>query len=208
MRKIPDYSYCVIGILGFTFAPLRIDMKKLGLTIFTLALLTVSCKDKEVESPVMVEETKVEAPAEQTETKELKLSADNMDAYADSEDKMMVSLGNDDDQQRLQKAIQIIGNYNIIYDAEDGIDNDKTDAAFLKQVGGKTFKEVCEVAVGYLKADQQRELDRIKDLLGTIKDPKAASEADKYNEAQNDLKEAKKMPITIDAYKYNEECFL
>ncbi|MDM1346275.1 MAG: hypothetical protein ACRCVU_00795 [Flavobacterium sp.] len=183
-------------------------MKKLSLTIFALALLTVSCKDKEAEAPVVVEETKVEAPAEQTETKELKLSAENMDAYADSEDKMMVSLSNDDDQQRLQKAIQIIGNYNIIYDAEDGIDNDKTDAAFLKQVGGKTFKEVCEVAVGYLKADQQRELDRIKDLLGTIKDPKATSEADKYNEAQNDLKEANKMPITLDAYVYNEECFL
>ncbi|MDR0193578.1 MAG: hypothetical protein LBI73_00520 [Myroides sp.] len=183
-------------------------MKKLSLTIFALALLTVSCKDKEAEAPVVVEETKVEAPAEQTETKELKLSAENMDAYADSEDKMMVSLGNDDDQQRLQKAIQIIGNYNIIYDAEDGIDNDKTDAAFLKQVGGKTFKEVCEVAVRYLKADQQRELDRIKDLLGTIKDPKAALETDKYNEAQNDLKEANNMPITLDAYVYNEECFL
>ncbi|MDR2223971.1 MAG: hypothetical protein LBE34_14725 [Flavobacteriaceae bacterium] len=182
-------------------------MRKLGLTIFALALLTVSCKDKEVETPVVGEETKVEAPAEQTETKELKLSAENMDAYANSEDKMMVSLG-DNDQLRLQKAIQIIGNYNIIYDAEDGIDNDKTDAAFLKLVGGKTFKEVCEVAVGYLKADQQNELDRIQVLLGTIKDPKAASEVDKYNEAQNDLKEAKKMPITLDAYKYNEECFL
>ncbi|KZE83583.1 hypothetical protein HX017_02480 [Myroides marinus] len=182
-------------------------MKKLSLTIFAVALLTVSCKDKQVETPVVVEDTKVEAPAEQTETKELRLSAENMDAYAESEDKMMVSLG-DDDQWRLQKAIQIIGNNNIIYDAEDGIDNYKTDAAFLKQVGGKTFKEVCEVAVGYLKADQQRELDRIKDLLGTIKDPKAASEVDKYNEAQNDLKEANKMPITLDAYVYNEECFL
>lgn len=191
----------------FTFVSLSIDMRKLGLTIFALALLTVSCKDKEVETPVVGEETKVEAPAEQTETKELKLSAENMDAYANSEDKMMVSLG-DNDQLRLQKAIQIIGNYNIIYDAEDGIDNDKTDAAFLKLVGGKTFKEVCEVAVGYLKADQQNELDRIQVLLGTIKDPKAASEVDKYNEAQNDLKEAKKMPITLDAYKYNEECFL
>ncbi len=207
MRKLADYGYCIIGVLGFTFVPLRINMKKLSLTIFAVALLTVSCKDKQVETPVVVEDTKVEAPAEQTETKELRLSAENMDAYAESEDKMMVSLG-DDDQWRLQKAIQIIGNNNIIYDAEDGIDNYKTDAAFLKQVGGKTFKEVCEVAVGYLKADQQRELDRIKDLLGTIKDPKAASEVDKYNEAQNDLKEANKMPITLDAYVYNEECFL
>lgn len=207
MRKIADYSYCIIGVLGFTFAPLRIDMKKLSLTIFALALLTVSCKDKEAEASVVVEETKVETVEEQPKTIELRLSAENMDVYAVSEDKMMVSLG-DDDQMRLQKAIQIIGNNNIIYGVEEDIDNDKTDAAFLKQVGGKTFKEVCEVAVGYLKADQQRELDRINTLLGTIKDPKAASEVDKYNEAQNDLKEAKKMPITIDAYDYNEECFL
>ncbi|MFD0699389.1 hypothetical protein [Myroides pelagicus] len=182
-------------------------MRKVGLAIVGLMLLTVSCKDKEVETPVVVEETKVETVEEQPKTTELRLSAENMDKYAESEDKMMVSLG-DDDQMRLQKAIQIIGNYNIVYGAEEDIDNDKTDAVFLKQVGGKTFKEVCEVAEGYLKAYQQRELDRINTLLGTIKDPKAASEEDKYNEAQNDLEEAKKMPITIDAYDYNEECFL
>lgn len=184
-------------------------MKKVGLILFALVVLTVSCKDKEVETPlVVIEKATVETPQEQPEIKELRLSAENMDAYMDSEDKMMVSLGNDNEQQRLQKAIQIIGNYNIIYDEEEGIDNDKTDAAFLKQVGGKTFKEVCEVAVGYLKADQQRELDRINELLGTIRSPKAASEVDKYNEAQNDLREADKMPITLDAYVYNEECFL
>lgn len=183
-------------------------MKKTVFALMSLALLTVSCKEKEVKAPVVVEENKVEATTEQTEAKELKLSAENMDAYADSEGKMMVSLGNDDDQQRLLKAIQIIGNYNIIYDAEDGIDNYKTDAAFLKQVGGKTFKEVCKIAEDYLKADQQRELDRIKDLLGTIKDHKTVSEAEKYNEAKNDLEEAKRMPITLDAYEYNEECFL
>lgn len=179
-------------------------MKKVGITLFALTLFTVSCKDKEVETTV-VEESVVVTPQEQPLANELKLSGVDMDAYMDSEDKMMVSLG-EIDKLHLQKAIQIIGNMNIFYTEDDGIDHDKTDKAFLKQVGGKAFLQVCQVAEGYLKADQQRELDRIKDLLGTIKDPKADEE--KYNEAQHDLKEANKMAITLDAYAFSEECFL
>lgn len=181
-------------------------MRKIGLTLFALALLVVSCKEKEVETVVM-EETKVETTQVQTETKELRLAVDNMDAYMDSEDKMMLTLG-DVDQLRLQKAIQIIGNMNVIYTDDEGIDHDKTDAAFLKEVGGKTFKEVCKVAEGYLKADQQREFDRINAILGSIKDPKADADVERYNEAQHDLKEANKIPVTLDAYTYSEECFL
>ncbi|AJH16281.1 hypothetical protein [Myroides profundi] len=181
-------------------------MKKVGITLFALALLTVSCKDKEVKTEV-VEETQIVTPQVQSETADLKLAADNMDAYMESEDKMMTSLG-DADQLRLQKAIQIIGNMNVIYTEDDGIDHDKTDAAFLKEVGGKTFKEVCKVAEAYLKADQQREFDRINGILGSIKDPKADADVERYNEAQHDLKEANKIPITLDAYTYSEECFL
>ncbi len=181
-------------------------MKKVGITLFALALLTVSCKDKEVKTEV-VEETQIVTPQVQPETADLKLDADNMDAYMESEDKMMTSLG-DADQLRLQKAIQIIGNMNVIYTDDDGIDHDKTDAAFLKEVGGKTCKEVCKVAEGYLKADQQREFDRINGILGSIKDPKADADVERYNEAQHDLKEANKIPITLDAYTYSEECFL
>ncbi|MDM1397644.1 hypothetical protein HX049_10685 [Myroides odoratimimus] len=181
-------------------------MKKVGITLFALTLLTVSCKDKEGQTEV-VEETQIVIPQVQPETADLKLAADNMDVYMESEDKMMVTLG-DADQLRLQKAIQIIGNMNVIYTDDDGIDHDKTDAAFLKKVGGKTFKEVCKVAEGYLKADQQRELDRINRILGSIKDPKADADVERYNEAQHDLKEANKIPITLDAYTYSEECFL
>ncbi|EHO04967.1 MULTISPECIES: hypothetical protein [Myroides] len=181
-------------------------MKKVGITLFALALLTVSCKDKEVQTEV-VEETQIVTPQIQPETADLKLAADNMDAYMDSEDKMMVTLG-DADQLRLQKAIQIIGNMNVIYTEDEGIDHDKTDAAFLKEVGGKTFKEVCKVAEGYLKADQQREFDRINAILESIKDPKADADIERYNEVQHDLKEANKIPVTLDAYTYSEECFL
>ena len=181
-------------------------MKKLSIVLVALSLFAVSCKDKEAET-TMVEETQVVTPQEQPQVTELKLSGDNMDIYLESENKMMLSLA-EADQLRLQKAIQIIGNLNVIYAEDDGIDHDKTDAAFLKQVGGKTFKEVCVVAEGYLKADQQREFDRINTLLGSIKDPKAASDTQRYNEAQHDLKEANKIPVTLDAYTYSEECFL
>lgn len=181
-------------------------MKKLSIILVALSLFTVSCKDKEAETTV-VEETQVVTPQEDTKAIELKLSGDNMDTYIDSEEKLMVTLG-EADQLRLQKAIQIIGNMNVIYAEDDGIDHDKTDAAFLKQVGGKTFKEVCVVAESYLKADQQREFDRINGILGSIKDPKTTSDAERYNEAQNDLKEANKIPVTLDAYTYSEECFL
>lgn len=181
-------------------------MKKVGLIAVAVAVLTIGCKDKEVIAPV-VEDTQVNVIQETVETKELKLSGETMDTYMDSENVMMISLV-EKDQLRLQKAIQIIGNMNIFYTEDEGIDNDKTDAAFLKIVGGKTFKQVCAVAEGYLKAEQKQELDRIHNLLGTIKDPKAASEVDRYNEAQQNLKEANQMPITLDDYTYNEECFL
>lgn len=181
-------------------------MKKVGLGLLTFALCVASCQDKKVEVPA-VEEATVESIQETVETKELKLSGETMDTYMDSEDAMMNSLV-EKDQLRLQKAIQIIGNMNIFYTEDEGIDNYKTDAAFLKIVGGKTFKQVCDTAEGYLKAEQKQELDRIHNLLGTIKDPKAASEVDKYNEAQQNLKEVNQMPITLDDYTYNEECFL
>ncbi|MFM9401724.1 hypothetical protein ACKLNQ_07245 [Myroides odoratimimus] len=181
-------------------------MKKVGIILFALALLTVSCKDKEVQTEA-VEETQIVTPQVQPVTADLKLAADNMDVYMESEDKMMVTLG-DADQLRLQKAIQIIGNMNVIYTEDEGIDHDKTDAAFLKEVGGKTFKEVCKVAEGYLKADQQREFDRINAILESIKDSKADADIERYNEAQHDLKEANKIPVTLDAYTYSEECFL
>ncbi|MEK6506729.1 hypothetical protein [Myroides sp. C4067] len=181
-------------------------MKKVGIILFALALLTVSCKDKEVQTEA-VEETQIVIPQVQPVTADLKLAADNMDVYMESEDKMMVTLG-DADQLRLQKAIQIIGNMNVIYTEDEGIDHDKTDAAFLKEVGGQTFKEVCKVAEGYLKADQQREFDRINAILESIKDPKADADIERYNEVQHDLKEANKIPVTLDAYTYSEECFL
>lgn len=181
-------------------------MKKVGLIAVAVAVLTIGCKDKEVIAPV-VEDTQVNVIQETVETKELILFGETMDTYMDSEDAMMTSLV-EKDQLRLQKAIQIIGNMNIFYTEDEGIDNYKTDAAFLKIVGGKTFKQVCDTAEGYLKAEQKQELDRIQNLLGTIKDPKAASEVDKYNEPQQNLKEANQMPITLDDYTYNEECFL
>lgn len=181
-------------------------MKKVGLIAVAVAVLTIGCKDKEVIAPV-VEDTQVNVVQETSETKELKLSGETMDTYMDSEAAMMTSLV-EKDQMRLQKAIQIIGNMNVFYTDDDDIDNDKTDAAFLKIVGGKTFKQVCATAEEYLKADQQRELDRINEGLGRIRSPKAASEADRYNEFRKDLEDAKKMTVTLDEYTYNEECFL
>ncbi|MTG97305.1 MULTISPECIES: hypothetical protein [Myroides] len=182
-------------------------MRHLGLTLLMLSLFTVGCKDKAVKVAVIEKESKVEVIQEQVKTNELRLAVEDMEAYMDSEDKMMASLG-DADQLRLQKAIQIIGNYNIVYSEDDGIDNDKTDAVFLKLVGGKIFSEVCELAEGYLREDKQRELDRIQALLGSIKTPEVDSEVERFNEAQQNLKEADKMPITLDDYEYNEECFL
>ncbi|WP_262924268.1 hypothetical protein [Myroides odoratimimus] len=41
-------------------------MKKVGITLFALALLTVSCKDKEVQTEV-VEETQIVTPQIQPE---------------------------------------------------------------------------------------------------------------------------------------------
>lgn len=181
-------------------------MKKVGLGLLAFALFVASCQDKKVEAPV-IEEANVETVKDEVETKELRLSGETMDMYMDSEDAMMVSLG-EKDQMRLQKAIQIIGNMNVFYAEDDGIDNDKTDAEFLKIVGSKTFKQVCDIAEGYLKADKQRELDRINDGLGSIRSPKSESEKDRYNEFMKDREEANQMSVTLDEYVYNEECFL
>lgn len=181
-------------------------MKTIGLGLLTFALLGASCQDKKVEAPI-VEDVITETVKEDVQTKELTLSGDSMDTYMDSEDAMMVSV-DEKSQMRLQKAIQIIGNMNIIYGEDDGIDNYKTDDEFLKIVGGKTFKQVCDIAEGYLKADQQRELDRINEGLGSLKDPKATSDVERYDELMRDLKEANKMSVTLDEYVYNEECFL
>ncbi|WHT38208.1 MULTISPECIES: hypothetical protein [Myroides] len=193
-------------------------MHKRIATISLLLGLCVGCTSKNTttEQPVTnkvsvenKETAKVETKTEEQE--ELKLDGTNPELYAASEEKMLNML-NEPDQQRLQKAIQIISNKIAetvdLYTEDDEINFDEWHAIYCKKVNGLTFTGILQVAEQLLVENKQRTQASLKEEIADLKANPTDDQEESLSFLQEELRKTKNLPTTIDTYVYNEECFL
>lgn len=194
-------------------------MKKTIASISLLILVCIGCTDKnneEVKESKAIENTVVEQTAvtdskPKTEETEMKLDGKTPELYAYSEEAFIQML-NEQDQMRFQKAAQIV--YNQIaetidlYTAEDDIDHDKWQAAYIKKVNGMTFTQIIQFAEQLLKEQKQKSLATLKEEIAALKADKTANQEETRSFLQEETKRINSLPLTIDAYEYSDECFL
>ncbi|WP_060873810.1 hypothetical protein [Myroides odoratus] len=193
-------------------------MHKRIATISLLLGLCVGCTSKNTitEQPVTnkvsvenKETAKVETKTEEQE--ELKLDGTNPELYAASEEKMLNML-NEPDQQRLQKAIQIISNKIAetvdLYTEDDEINFDEWHAIYCKKVNGLTFTGILQLAEQLLVENKQRTQASLKEEIADLKANPTDDQEESLSFLQEELRKTKNLPTTIDTYVYNEECFL
>lgn len=181
--------------------------------------LCLACTSKntvEVEQPVIhttsvenKETTQVETKTEEQE--ELKLNGTNPELYAASEETMLNML-NEPDQQRLQKAIQIVSNKIAetvdLYTEDDEINFDEWHAVYCEKVNGLTFTGILQLAEQLLVETKQRAQASLKEEIADLKANPTDDQEESLSFLQEELKKTKNLPTTIDTYVYNEECFL
>ncbi|EHQ41773.1 hypothetical protein [Myroides odoratus] len=181
--------------------------------------LCLACTSKntvEVEQPVThttsvenKETTQVETKTEEQE--ELKLNGTNPELYAASEETMLNML-NEPDQQRLQKAIQIVSNKIAetvdLYTEDDEINFDEWHAVYCEKVNGLTFTGILQLAEQLLVETKQRAQASLKEEIADLKANPTDDQEESLSFLQEELKKTKNLPTTIDTYVYNEECFL
>lgn len=195
----------------------RIATMSLLLGLFLgLCLACTSKNTIEVEQPVThttsvenKETTQVETKTEEQE--ELKLNGTNPELYAASEETMLNML-NEPDQQRLQKAIQIVSNKIAetvdLYTEDDEINFDEWHAVYCEKVNGLTFTGILQLAEQLLVETKQRAQASLKEEIADLKANPTDNQEESLSFLQEELKKTKNLPTTIDTYVYNEECFL
>ena len=195
----------------------RIATMSLLLGLFLgLCLACTSKNTVEVEQPVThttsvenKETTQVETKTEEQE--ELKLNGTNPELYAASEETMLNML-NEPDQQRLQKAIQIVSNKIAetvdLYTEDDEINFDEWHAVYCEKVNGLTFTGILQLAEQLLVETKQRAQASLKEEIADLKANPTDDQEESLSFLQEELKKTKNLPTTIDTYVYNEECFL
>jgi biopolymer transport protein ExbD len=195
----------------------RIATMSLLLGLFLgLCLACTSKNTIEVEQPVThttsvenKETTQVETKTEEQE--ELKLNGTNPELYAASEETMLNML-NEPDQQRLQKAIQIVSNKIAetvdLYTEDDEINFDEWHAVYCEKVNGLTFTGILQLAEQLLVETKQRAQASLKEEIADLKANPTDDQEESLSFLQEELKKTKNLPTTIDTYVYNEECFL
>jgi|GEM_PF-2687811 len=194
----------------------------IGLLSSILLGLNIGCTPKNAATEeqtttnsITVERPNTEQIAHQPSTQEeLKLNGTTPELYAASEEQMLNML-NEADQHRLQKAIQIVSNKiaetTDLYTEDDDIDFDKWQAIYCKKVDGLTFIGIIQLAEQLLVETKQEALVSVKkDIAETKAHPSENLEdqEEQLSILQENLKKTKNLPTTIDAYVYNEECFL
>lgn len=195
----------------------RIATMSLLLGLFLgLCLACTSKNTAEAEQPVPhttsvenKETTQVEIKTEEQE--ELKLNGTNPELYAASEETMLNML-NEPDQQRLQKAIQIVSNKIAetvdLYTEDDEINFDEWHAVYCEKVNGLTFTGILQLAEQLLVETKQRAQASLKEEIADLKANPTDDQEESLSFLQEELKKTKNLPTTIDTYVYNEECFL
>ncbi|MGQ8868410.1 hypothetical protein [Myroides sp. TSA_177.3] len=195
----------------------RIATMSLLLGLFLgLCLACTSKNTVEAEQPVThttsvenKETTQVEIKTEEQE--ELKLNGTNPELYAASEETMLNML-NEPDQQRLQKAIQIVSNKIAetvdLYTEDDEINFDEWHAVYCEKVNGLTFTGILQLAEQLLVETKQRTQASLKEEIADLKANPTDDQEESLSFLQEELKKTKNLPTTIDTYVYNEECFL
>lgn len=142
---------------------------------------------------------------------ELKLIGTNPQLYAASEEQLLNML-NEADQQRLQKAIQIVSNKIAetvdLYTEDDEINFDEWHAVYCKKVDGLTFTGMMQLAEQLLTETKQNTQTALKEEIAALKANPEEDQEEALSFLQEELKKAKNLPTTIDTYVYNEECFL
>lgn len=195
----------------------RIATMSLLLGLFLgLCLACTSKNTAETEQPVThttsvenKETTQVETKTEEQE--ELKLNGTNPELYAASEETMLNML-NEPDQQRLQKAIQIVSNKIAetvdLYTEDDEINFDEWHAVYCEKVNGLTFTGILQLAEQLLVETKKRAQASLKEEIADLKANPTDNQEESLSFLQEELKKTKNLPTTIDTYVYNEECFL
>ncbi|MCS4239190.1 hypothetical protein M2306_000199 [Myroides gitamensis] len=195
----------------------RIATMSLLLGLFLgLCLACTSKNTAEVEQPVPhttsvenKETTPVETKTDEQE--ELKLNGTNPELYAASEETMLNML-NEPDQQRLQKAIQIVSNKIAetvdLYTEDDEINFDEWHAVYCNKVNGLTFTGILQLAEQLLVETKQHTQASLKEEIADLKANPTDDQEESLSFLQEELKKTKNLPTTIDTYVYNEECFL
>ncbi|WP_410880328.1 hypothetical protein [Myroides sp. DW712] len=191
----------------------------IGLSTSLLLGLSIGCTSKNTtteKQPTANNTTTEQAePTQKTpqsaDKEELKLNGTNPDLYALSEEQMLMML-NEPDQQRLQKAIQIVSN-NIaetvdLYTEEDEINFDEWHAVYCKKVDGLTFTGMMQLAEQLLTETKQNTQTTLREEITALKANPEEGQEEALLFLQEELKKAKNLPTTIDTYVYNEECFL
>lgn len=194
----------------------------IGLSISLFAGLSMGCTSKNAtaeepsttNNPTTEQAETTQNISQSTAKEEIKLNGTTTELYAASEEQMLMML-NEADQQRLQKAIQIVSN-NIaetvdLYTEEDDIDFDQWQAIYCKKVDGLTFTGIIQLAEQLLIETKREALASIKKEIADTKAHPSENLKDQEENLsilQEDLKKTKDLPTTIDTYVYNEECFL
>lgn len=194
-------------------------MHKTKIALSLLLVIGIGCTSKK--EPVEKQSTTPHSVIDQNPTittpqikedqDQLKLIGTSPALYAQSEEKLLNMLS-EQDQVRLQKAIQIVSNHVAetidIYTKDDEIDHEKWNLAYCKKIDGLTFEGIIALAEEILKDSKKKSQHTIKEEIAHLKANQIENQEESLSFWLDELKEANNLPITIDTYLYSEECFL
>ncbi|WP_413512028.1 hypothetical protein [Myroides odoratus] len=194
-------------------------MRKTKIALSLLLVIGIGCTSKKepveeqsaTQHSVIDQNPTITTPHIKENQDQLKLIGTSPALYAQSEEKILNML-NEQDQVRLQKAIQIVSNYVAetidIYTKDDEIDHEKWNLAYCKKIDGLTFEGIIALAEEILKDSKKKSQHTIKEEIANLKDNSIENQEESLSFWLEELKKANNLPVTIDTYLYSEECFL